>query len=232
MKPHKNRPTLEWAKERFRSVGVELLATEYVNQSTPMPYQCDKCPEVHHDNLANFYKRQKRGCEKQQRLSFDDVKAFFEQEGCELLETSFVNSNTPMKYRCSCGVESCTTFANFKHHNVRCFECGKNKIAGENNYQWIEDRENDVRRSNREAKAWRTRVFQRDDYTCQCCGQRGAKLNAHHLFDYQHHRELALDTNNGVTLCKECHVEFHKEYGSRVANTPDQFIQFKEARHG
>ena len=106
------------------------------------------------------------------------------------------------------------------------------KITGEHNYQWIEDREDGIRRGNRETKAWREAVFVRDDYTCQCCNRRRAKLNAHHLFDDQHHRDLSLEVSNGVTLCKDCHVEFHKEYGSKVANTPDQFIQFKEARHG
>jgi len=187
MEPHKNRPKLGWAKERFAEIGVTLLANEYVNNREPMPYQCDKCSDVHYDNLANFTKRKTRGCDKREDLTLEKVKAF---------------------------------------------ECGKNKIAGENNYQWIEDREGGVRRSNREAREWRTQVFQRDDYTCQCCGERGAKLNAHHLHDYQHHRELALEVSNGVTLCKKCHVEFHKQYGTKAANTPDQFIQFKEARHG
>jgi len=232
MKPHKNRPKLDWAKKRFSDIGVVLLADEYVNNSKSMPYQCDKCSDVHYDNLANFTKRKTRGCEKRDDLTFEKVKAYFEEHGCELLEDVFINSNTNMRFICSCGNESKTTFANFKYHNVRCFECGKNKIACENNYQWIEDREDGVRRSNREAREWRTQVFERDDYTCQCCGERGAKLNAHHLHDYQHHRDLALEMSNGVTLCKQCHVDFHKEYGSRVANTPDQFIQFKEARHG
>jgi 5-methylcytosine-specific restriction endonuclease McrA len=232
MKPHGNRPTLEWAKQKFRSAGVELLAEEYANQSTVMPYQCDKCQEVHYDSLANFCKRQKRGCEKRQTLSLESVQAYFKSHGCELIETVFVNSNTPMDYRCACGTIARTTFANFKHHNVRCFECGKNKIAGKNNYQWIEDREEGVRRSSREDRAWRTQVFQRDNYTCQCCGQRGKKLNAHHLFDYQNHRHLALDLDNGVTLCKDCHVSFHKKYGAKAVNTPDQFTAFKEARYG
>lgn len=232
MKPHKNRPKLDWARERFAEIGVTLLASEYVNNREPMPYQCDKCSDVHYDNLANFTKRKTRECEKREALTIEKVKTYFDEQGCELLEDSYINANTPMQYKCSCGVKSCTTFANFKHHNVRCFECGKNKIAGENNYQWIEDREEGVRRSNRDTQAWRKAVFDRDDYTCKCCNTRGATLNAHHLFDYQHHRDLALEVSNGVTLCKQCHVDFHKEYGAKVANTPDQFIQFKEARHG
>lgn len=232
MKPHRNRPKLEWAKQRFADIGVVLLADEYVNNSELMPYQCDKCSDVHYDNLANFTKRKTRGCEKRETLTFEKVKAYFEEKGCELLEGSYTNANTTMRFICSCGNKSCTTFANFKHHNVRCFECGKSKIAGENNYQWIKDRKDGVRRIGRKDKAWRKAVFERDNYTCKCCNARGVTLNAHHLFDYQHHRELALDVSNGVTLCKDCHVAFHKQYGAKIANTPEQLTQFMEARHG
>ena len=94
MKSHKNRPKLDWSRERFAEIGVFLLANEYVNNDEPMPYQCDKCPDVHYDNLANFTKRKKRGCEKREALTFEKVKAYFEGQGCELLEDSYIHANT------------------------------------------------------------------------------------------------------------------------------------------
>lgn len=61
-----------------------------------------------------------------------------------------------------------------------------------------------------EYKAWRKSVFERDDYTCQACGVRGAKVNAHHKKQYAFYPELRYDIDNGVTLCVPCHKEVHR----------------------
>lgn len=62
-----------------------------------------------------------------------------------------------------------------------------------------------------EYKAWRTAVFQRDNYTCQLCGAHGVKLNAHHRFPYATYPHLRYDVDNGVTLCVPCHKNVHRE---------------------
>lgn len=53
--------------------------------------------------------------------------------------------------------------------------------------------------------AWRTSVFERDNYTCQACGRRGGTLNADHVKSFAFHPELRLDLDNGRTLCVSCH---------------------------
>lgn len=60
-----------------------------------------------------------------------------------------------------------------------------------------------------EYKAWRKSVFERDDYTCQLCGVRGAKINAHHKKRYATHPNLRYELENGITLCVPCHKKVH-----------------------
>jgi 5-methylcytosine-specific restriction endonuclease McrA len=60
---------------------------------------------------------------------------------------------------------------------------------------------------------WRKSVFDRDNYTCRCCGQHGGNLNAHHIKPYAIYKEERVNLNNGITLCKKCHIKFHSLYG-------------------
>lgn len=75
-----------------------------------------------------------------------------------------------------------------------------------------------IRRTN-EYKKWRKEVFERDNYTCQNCGNIGGELCPHHIISLQNLiRKYNLtniidskkckelwDINNGQTLCHECH---------------------------
>jgi 5-methylcytosine-specific restriction endonuclease McrA len=52
---------------------------------------------------------------------------------------------------------------------------------------------------------WRKSVFARDDYTCQRCGVKGGRLEAHHIKAYKPYPQLRHVLSNGMTLCKPCH---------------------------
>ena len=67
-----------------------------------------------------------------------------------------------------------------------------------------------------EYKEWRKAVFERDDYTCSLCGQRGSTvLHAHHILPWQEYPILRFVVDNGITLCKDCHyiIEALKKRG-------------------
>jgi len=57
------------------------------------------------------------------RKTINEVKQYFADHGCELLEDVYVNAHIKMKYRCVCGNESCINFNNF-HSGKRC-GCGR-----------------------------------------------------------------------------------------------------------
>ena len=65
----------------------------------------------------------------------------------------------------------------------------------------------------REYKGWRTKVFERDNYTCQTCSKRGGIiLNADHIVPFSecldiNFKNLIFDIDNGQTLCVPCHRE-------------------------
>src|SRR3990167_451091 len=52
---------------------------------------------------------------------------------------------------------------------------------------------------------WRKAVFERDDYTCQLCWQRGGRLQADHIKPFKRFPELRHVLSNGRTLCEPCH---------------------------
>lgn len=73
-------------------------------------------------------------------------------------------------------------------------------------------------RNSKEYKDWRNSVFAGNDYTCQRCQQWGGRLQAHHIYNFADNPEQRLDVDNGITLCKKCHKEFHKIYKKRNTN--------------
>lgn len=81
----------------------------------------------------------------------------------------------------------------------------------------------------KEYSAWRTSVYERDNYTCQECGKKGNEtggyLNAHHIKRYSEFPNLMFDINNGITLCQKCHRKtqgkehlFEKKYLQHIKN--------------
>ena len=115
-----------------------------------------------------------------------------------------------------------------------CSECQNTywceHYSGENNPNWNSDLTNEERTQNRkypEYNQWRKEVYERDNYTCKCCGieGNGSNLNAHHIYSYDIHEDLRTNVYNGIVVCEDCHKEFHSIYG-KGHNTWQQFREF------
>ncbi|WP_102422295.1 HNH endonuclease [Bacillus amyloliquefaciens] len=105
---------------------------------------------------------------------------------------------------------------------------GKQRFGKENpNYKpEITDEEREFGRLVKGYGVWRKLVYERDNYTCQCCGKKSkGDIVAHHLDAYSWCKDKRTDVNNGVTLCEQCHNAFHSRYG-RGKNTKQQFLEF------
>jgi len=60
-----------------------------------------------------------------------------------------------------------------------------------------------------EYQNWRNSVFERDNYTCQRCLERGGYLHSHHIIPYFIAQEERFKVDNGAALCKSCHNYIH-----------------------
>ena len=138
-----------------------------------------------------------------------------------------LKSNKKVWFKCKSGKHKdyLRALNNAFQYDYKCPECAKDetseRMKGEGNHFWKGgiNGENDTLRHRREYKNWRTSVYDRDDYTCQCCGTRGGKLNAHHINQFADYPDLRYDVNNGITLCVKCHDatekdSFHNIYGT------------------
>lgn len=80
---------------------------------------------------------------------------------------------------------------------------------GSKSYLWrggITEANHKIRRS-MEYRIWRSAVFMRDNFTCTECGERGGKLNAHHIKPFSLYPELRFAIDNGKTMCITCHMK-------------------------
>lgn len=59
---------------------------------------------------------------------------------------------------------------------------------------------------------------------CQKCSS-NKRLEAHHINNFADNILMATDPENGIILCHECHVLFHKIYGKKK-NNKEQLLEF------
>lgn len=138
--------------------------------------------------------------------------------------------------KCDCGTEKIVHAGSVKiGHTTSCGcyqkECFK-KRNGKNHPNYRHDltkEERELGEENRKIapkhRQWRKKVFERDKYICQCCGERSKNLQAHHIYSWNSHKKLRYVTSNGITLCDKCHKMFHKEFGYGN-NTQKQLTKF------
>lgn len=241
----------EYVKNYFKEQGCELLSDTYIDSFQKLKYKCDCGNEA--EIIFSAFKRGQRcnSCGYQKRaestnLEYEYVYNFFKENGCELLTKKYINTNQKLKFKCSCGNIDTTSFNAFSNGTKKCKKCAmeiaklkisqslKGRFMGENSNNWKGGitPENTRIRNSSDYKQWRLSVFQKDNFTCQICGDnKGHNLQAHHLKNFSDYKELRLDINNGITMCESCHDphsegSFHYIYGTRN-NTPEQFEEFK-----
>ncbi len=99
-----------------------------------------------------------------------------------------------------CGTQFKTYHPNQEYCSVKC---GRLSLKKENGMI------KDIRRRS-DYKKWRKKIITRDNHTCQNCGNR-TFLHVHHINPVAIAFELIFNLDNGITLCKRCHINLHKK---------------------
>ena len=113
--------------------------------------------------------------------------------------------------------------SNSNTYNFECPKCeSENHIypIGENSPGWrggVCKESMKIRRS-KKYKDWRKSIFEKDNYTCQCCGKFSGKLQAHHIYSFSQYEDKRFELDNGLTMCFQCHDStsigsLHNTYG-------------------
>lgn len=122
--------------------------------------------------------------------------------------------------QCDCGNKGIVLGKSLRDGNTQSCGCIQKEVAaemrtGKNHPHWkggisfVEYR----RRKAPKYLRWRKAVLERDNNTCLRCNSKCRSMCAHHIYGFAEYKLHRYKIDNGITLCKRCHDEFHKLYG-------------------
>lgn len=212
---------IEDLKERFYNKNLILKERKIENGYSIIEYVCRVCgykgeTSLKNDNGCPKCAQEKRA--RKQRIDFEIVQKDFAKAGLILLEDNYKGNNQTLAFICprhkDVGVQY-RTYSSLKHKNLEgCQYCTYDDMAKEGTNP----------RKSWKYSEWRKGVFERDNYTCQKCGDdSGGNLEAHHIQNFAENEDIRFDVTNGITLCEKCHNptskgSFHDLYGTKNNN--------------
>lgn len=225
------RTSIDKVINNYLAIGYTLLNPEdYKNNSTELLI---KCRNGH--IYKSTYKCLTLGCicpecAGVRKYTIEECQRIFEERSFTLLDKEYVDAHYKMAYICNKHNDRIQYMSlTCARKGIKCWHCYIESVSGENSQNWkseLTEEDRILSRQYPEYKAWVYDVFNRDCYTCQICGiHSGTPFNAHHLDGYNWCVDKRLDVNNGITLCEECHKEFHVLFGYGN-NTINQFIEY------
>lgn len=236
-----SKKTIGFVKDQFKREGYKLISKEYTDANTKLDCICpngheysttwsnwnkgSRCPScVRSGKGNNFWKG---GVSKENLLLFDTYSPqlnFVEELGF------YIDSENRklLKVKCSkCGKYYKPSYISVYNriralngklsgeHRLYCSqECKDNcEVYKRNpNSYLIMDKVEDINNvyNTQELSVWSKEVLKRSNYKCEICGNKAE--HAHHIQPKKLEPGLALDPDNGLAVCKECHYKYgHKD---------------------
>lgn len=240
--------SIEEVKERLYKTNptVTLISNEYINSDIKLTVKCQKCLHIWQ---ATFHKLtssdRPRGCPNCKRLKIHSVRKLKKEDVTKRISKKspyiafHIKEYEGVEQRVKCYCTQCNHRWEASINNLLrgrgCPVCRYINLRGVKhpryNFKLTEkEREKFRYRVNHpETRKWRNNVFQKDNYKCVICNKGGC-LQAHHLNGFHWFKEGRFEIDNGITLCKEHHKNFHKQYGYKN-NTKEQFKEYMKHAH-
>lgn len=146
---------------------------------------------------------------------------------CEICSSIYRIKKSHANKRRTCSLICGATLKSLEKSGKNHPMYGREGKRGSSNTNWkggVTPINNKIR-SSVEYRLWSHSVMSKDNFTCQKTGIRGGKIVAHHILNFSSHPELRFAIDNGITLSRESHNEFHKLYGKKN-NSREQLIEF------
>lgn len=118
---------IERVKEKCIELGIECLEEKYVNVKTKMKFVCGCGKNTFSRSWEKVLLRNQIKCEECSGIikwDIEKVKGKCKALGFECLEEDYIDSATPMRFKCSCGKEFSTKWAYVLMDNkIKCDKC-------------------------------------------------------------------------------------------------------------
>lgn len=208
----------------FRLIGTLFNESEeYINnlsKSSAKPVKV-VCPMCGNERILRYYRVNETGhtycksCAKR-KYSCDNMldKKFGRLTVISYADQHFESGGTMMNCVCDCGENVSVSASHLKSgHTTSCGCFRLEMLQGEANPNYRPDLPMEERNGKRgyPIERWALSVKRRDNFTCQVCGSK-EKLVAHHLNSYASAKDRRYDIENGVTMCRDCHTDFHTNF--------------------
>lgn len=226
-------------RDKLHLLGFELRS-EYITTKTKSKIKC-VCGSIFESQIGHviYGKTTSCGCSKQGRKRLD-ISGDTYNYLTAIKSTNEINNSGSViwEFECKCGTicnkpVSAVKFGAIKSCGCLDIEISTNRLRelhplqkGVNHPSYLGDSIDRTKRGILEMLEWRKAVYKRDNYICQKCFTKLGPFDAHHLNSWNMFPSERFILDNGVTLCKTCHVNFHKQYGYGN-NTIQQYIEYK-----
>lgn len=225
--------------KKFNKLGNKnvLLLEKYINSKTKIHCKCKICGNewnVIPSSLLNGHGCSICGNESAKlktRKSHEQFMKEFSEVGNKNIKIigRYINSNSKIEVQCKeCGKLWNMSAIKLLYEKQGCIDCYRKNCVGKNHPMWNPNKTEEERKTERKYEEYYIfvrKTMERDNYTCQITNQKGGDLVVHHLNGYNWDIKNRTSIDNGITLSKEIHNEFHKIYGNGN-NTKEQFIDF------